>query len=402
MTKRAIGVVLIFTLLLTVLPVDKSLYASGPMIIYDFDNYKAGESAIDLGIVTLGGEEGLKVDLNPVINADVSKTRESGSSRVATGWGKSLEITIGKWSLGDTWQPLWLNIPENKQNWSSYRFFGFWWNNQLCVSQDIGAFIIMFEDKDEELWGWKIPVQNSWSYIQTSSEGKISLHWAGSDWQGFGHTNWYGNYVSVKLDKEFFELKGGAEGGNGKFDLDQIKRVLILVDCGPIGIREGDKMYFDDFFLAKTMVVANNKYLVDGLDIANRNEGKEPQATPTNAPANTPTNTPTTQATPQPTPTNLPTSAITPGDDSDLESPTDSNGDTDSEVTSESDTSDSETKSSVDEVTTGEETQPTSSEEPNGEGRKLNIPLVIIIVVIVLGGAATAFYFYKKRKITTD
>jgi len=312
---------------------------------------------------------------------------DGGKSKVATGWGKSLQIVNGHWSLGPTWVQMSLSVPSAKQDWSTYKQFGFYWNTQQCIAQNIGAFVPLFLDKDGEYWGWKVPAEKSWSFVFPDNAGNIELKWVNSDWGGVGHGDWYGDYITIKLDETLFERKGDNEAGNGNniFDTDKITSVLLQIDMGPGGVREGDILYLDDFFLAKSVNIVSNKYMVDGVDFAGRNEGMESSSSLSSSSSSlSSSSVSASQA----------SSAASNIDSSSAESAESENSVAESSSAGSDSTNDSGSAES-----SGEDVSDTNStDDPKDPFGSVGLIIAIVIAVLALAGGLTYFFVIKPKR----
>lgn len=251
----------------------------------------------------------------------------------------------------------------------------------------------MFEDGDGELWGWKanVNVQDCWTYTLFGEEGQLTLEKAASAWQGFGHENWYGGYITIVLDKANFERKSDNEkkNGNGVFDLNKITRVQVHISVvGATGVsREGDIMYFDDFFLAKQVRTSGDKYYADGMVINKRNDDKIEAGT--NPPEPTPSTSSETK-----TPVS---SAARPSPSSEAASPSEVTGSAASSETAAV-SSEPPQESIVSEVSSNEAVSSSALEEDDGGGGFWI--WIVVAVVVVLAGAGVGVFFIIKNKQT--
>ncbi len=343
--------------------------AADLFVIQDFESYKVGTDLVEGGIGSIGGV------VMPEVKVSEAYKAPSDANDKGSGDKNNLKIVSGESKAGDdTWQQIYINVPEDKQDWTAYKdgilinYFG---------NADPGATIVYqmyLVDKDGEIWGQKQNFTNGWRYPRTKTvDGKPQYYITdeGSAWGGMGFGDWMHTYAGIKISTDVFVRVSDNANGNGniQLDFDQIKQILVRIDAGQMGAYKGQQIYLDNFFLAKdfTCDPESGTLKADGVDIVEFFKARSADAPE-----------PTTPAPTQPAPTEpAATETAAP-----TEAPT--------------------TEKPADSTTTaaGSTTKATQSQDQDEDKSAFPVGAVvgIVIAVVVIGGGIAAYVIIKKKK----
>ena len=248
--KKIISGMLITMLVLALSPLASA--ASAPALLYDFEGYAAGKTMEELGIGKVDSE--YKPEFAGIV----------ATSFAAGGSGNAMQVIAGEWLMGDDNHVIELDIPAGMQDWSGYEWLGFYVNVTEAFSGVLGL-QIHITDTDGKTWGWASDVIGGYGDFRWNDGWKFQIQ--NTNWGGIGLSSWQeGGYVGLKLDSSLFP-NGWGEGKDA-LDFSGIKTIRIRIGTASGG-REGDRYYFDNFFLCNTLEIDPDSAiaLVDGTNI---------------------------------------------------------------------------------------------------------------------------------------
>ena len=406
MAKKALVLLVLTGMLFTALPVSAS---AGYATLFDFENYNEGQID-EIGLGTI------ESDYKPKAAGVVSSQYSAGDD------GKSFQVIVGEWRMGDDWHVFDIKIPAGKSNWSGYDWLCFYVNNTRCFSGVLGM-QVFFKDGEGQIWGWKTVTTQGYAFQFWNEENGPFMRFENTDWGGMGFGNWFSGYIQMSLDPELFFRIAGE--GSTNFDFSNITAIHLRIGSG-VGGREDDEYYFDNFLLCNEFGFdpETGGIIVDGQGInilfpgaattpppsespppstppeepstepptdpspdASEQPPGEVVVDPSEEPPQEPSEEPPTEQSPDASPDESPVQSVEPPDESPAETPPES------PTASSAPPSEAIPSQSPPASPTGED-----RDEQNNGGNVIIWIIVAIVVIVAVGGAITYVLLKKKKK----